>query len=198
MRWSSVVRRVLASVAVLAAASCAAGSPERPDPTSAAPTIVAPVQRDPVEFSFATLDGELVTSAALRDRLTLVLLGASFDEPSQTEALIVRELCERWVPRINGLLVVVEPAENRPMVEAFASALAAPFPVVLADATTRAGRGPFGALPGVPVLVLLDREGREIWRHVGLVPPETIQAALRAADVQAGRAPAGAASAAPP
>jgi hypothetical protein len=130
-------------------------------------------------FAFPTLDGTVVSSASLRGRLTVIGLVTSYDDPSQTQALILRALARDHAPRINVLLVMLEPDEARPVIDAFVHALDAPFPVVLGDADAMAGRRPFPGLREVPSVVVLDAEGRERWRHVGQVDEQGIDRVLR-------------------
>jgi hypothetical protein len=59
--------------------------------------------------------------------------------------------------------------------------LSLPFPIVMADYATQRGGGPFGSVTRVPLLVVLDREGREVSRHQGSLEPQQIEEALRQA-----------------
>jgi hypothetical protein len=152
-----------------------------PAEAPAAPVLAAPAaEPGPVRsFSFPTLDGTVVSSESLRGRLTVIGLLASYDDPSQSQALILRALARDHAPRVNVLLVMLEREEARPMIEAFAHALAAPFPVVLGDADAMAGRAPFPGLREIPSLVVLDAAGRELWRHVGQLDEQRLDGVLR-------------------
>ena len=83
-------------------------------------------------------------------------------------------------------VLVLEASENPPLLEAFAQTMALEYPVALADAATIAGQGPFAGLHHVPSVVLLDRQGREAWRHLGLADEAMMEAALREAEARAG------------
>lgn len=131
-------------------------------------------------FAFEALDGSVVTSASLRGRMTYVALAASYDTASHAQVLFLRSVVRRHVPRINALLLVLEPAHHRPMVEAFAGALELSFPVAMAEPEGFADRGPFPGLHHVPSVVLLDRDGREVWRRIGLTKREQLEQALQA------------------
>ncbi|MBI4704709.1 MAG: TlpA family protein disulfide reductase [Deltaproteobacteria bacterium] len=168
----SVLRGVLAA-AVLGA--CGAPPPRAP----AAPATAAPARSEPVSFAYATLDGRRATSASLRGRLTLVTLLATYDLASQAQARFVKAVALRHVPRINAFALVLEPEPNRPLVEAFVAALDLPFAVAMGDEAAIAGRAPFPGLHHVPSVVLLDREGREVWRAVGLADEQILHEALR-------------------
>ena len=53
---------------------------------------------------------------------------------------------------------------------------------VIADAATIVGEGPFAGLHHVPSVVILDKEGREAWRHVGFVDQARLEAAVKAVE----------------
>ncbi|MCC6521204.1 MAG: TlpA family protein disulfide reductase [Polyangiaceae bacterium] len=129
-------------------------------------------------FAYPALDGSVASSAALAGRMTLVVLGSESDPASTAQARFVIDLFHGHSPRVNALLLLLDPAENLPLVRAFADFLAAPFPVALADADTIAGAGPFPGLHHVPSVLLLDRQGREVWRHVGLAERAELERAL--------------------
>lgn len=168
------VRRGVSALVVLTLSGCVTvpAPPEEPPP--------APVPAGiPVSFEFARLDGGVLRSAELLGRPTVVLFAATYDTPSQAAARIAAAVVRRHRPRVNGLAIVLEPPENRPIAEAFAAALDLPFPAVSADPKTLSAEGSFPGIRHVPSIVLLDREGREVWRRVGLANVEVLEAALR-------------------
>jgi len=65
------------------------------------------------------------------------------------------------------------------MVEAFVSALHIEYPVAFAGAATIVGKGPFEGLHSIPSVIVLDPEGREVWRHLGLVDDVQLKIELR-------------------
>ena len=80
--------------------------------------------------------------------------------------------------QINYVMVALQEAKDRELVEVFAQGLTVTFPVALADQEVIQGGGPFGALRAVPTTVILDRAARMVWRHVGLARPEEIREGL--------------------
>lgn len=140
----------------------------------AASTDEGPVRR----FAYETLDGRVVTSQRYRGRMTVVAMVATYDTASQAQTRFLETVYRRHAPRINALLLVLEPPEHRPLVEAYQSSLALSYDVALADAETIAGEGAFAGLHHVPSIVLLDREGREVWRNLGLVEVEALHAVI--------------------
>ena len=133
-------------------------------------------------FSFQTLDGRPVSSGDYRGRMTIIVLGATYDTPSQAQARFVNAVVLHHAPRVNALLLILEPTENLPLAQAFADSLDLRYDVAMADAATIAGKGAFPGLHHVPSVVVLDREGREVWRKLGLINDKAIRAALRSAE----------------
>jgi hypothetical protein len=129
-------------------------------------------------FAFPALDGRAVSSQALRGRVSVIVLATTYDDASLAQVRFLRSVFRRHVPRINAAVLVLEPERNRPMVEAFASSLELRFPVAMADQATIAGHGPFPGLHHVPSVVVLDGEGREVWRRIGLTTRRELEEAL--------------------
>jgi hypothetical protein len=143
------------------------------------PSLVKSPSGAPVAFRFEGVAGQpAVASVELRGRSTLVALIASHDASSQAQLKALGIVLRQHVPRINALAVALEPRQNRPLLEALVTTLAPPFAVVQADDETIAGRGPWKGLHHVPSVVLLDAEGRERWRHIGLADPQVMERAL--------------------
>jgi hypothetical protein len=142
-----------------------------------------------VSFSYEALDGKPLSTETVAGRVTLIGFIATYDNFSQAEARFLLNLGRRHTPRINVAFVVLEAKENRPLVEAFVAALGITDPVALADADTIAGQGPFVGLHHVPSVVILDRRGREAWRHIGMVEEPEIERALRAVEQSQGTSP---------
>ncbi len=136
----------------------------------------------PVRFAFETLEGKPLTGESLRGRISVIGFLTTYDFYSQAEARFLSSIARRHAPRVNVAALILEASENRTLVEAFTAALKLPYPVAMADEATIAGEGPFAGLHNVPSIVILDREGREVYRHVGLVNEAAIEAAIRAVE----------------
>ena len=149
---------------------------EREEPRR--PSGPAPERR----FAFTTLDGKLVTHKTFRGRMTVIALVTTYDTASQAQTSFITSVAHRHTPRTNALLLVLEPATHLPLVEAYASSLGVDYPVALADEATVAGEGAFDGLHTVPSVVILDRDGREVWRKVGLVDAKELSNVLHGFD----------------
>lgn len=148
--------------------------PEAPEADVALPPL-GPVR----SFAYETLDGRELSTASLAGRISVIGFVTTYDMASQAEARFLAGLFREHVPRINVALLVLEAGENRPLIEAYAAALKLPYPVAIADAPTIAGEGPFAGLHHVPSVVILDAEGREVFRYVGLITQEALHEVLR-------------------
>lgn len=167
---------------LLLAAVVACGGAQTNEPVfgvaSEAPSSSGPQRR----FAFTTLDGRRVSQRTYAGRMTVIAFVATYDTASQAQARFVNELYAKHTPRVNALLLVLEPPQNAPLVDAFVQSLDLRYDVAMADAATIAGEGPFTGLHHVPSVVLLDREGREVWRNLGVIDEEHLSEAVRAHD----------------
>ncbi len=171
---------------ILGALAFALGCSAAPEAPPEAP-VARPLSARAVSFSYRTLRGDELSNGTLRGRVSVIAFIATYDTASQAEAQFLMGALRKHTPRINVATVVLEPEENRPLVEVFVGAFDIQGPVAMADAETRAGRGPFAGLHHVPSLVFLDKQGREVYRHIGLLGPDDLERALIA--VERGEAP---------
>jgi hypothetical protein len=152
---------------------------EGPEPeTPKAVTAVA--TGAPIHFSYPTLDGQILSTSTLAGRYSVLAFITTYDHFSHAQARFLTSVVNKHVPRINAGVIVLEPQQNRVLVEAFTKVVAPPYPVAMADEATIRGEGPFQDLHEVPSVVILDPRGREVWRHKGLASNDMIEAALNA------------------
>ncbi|NUQ75095.1 MAG: TlpA family protein disulfide reductase [Polyangiaceae bacterium] len=169
-------RGALFTLIALASLGCGSSEPAVKTP----PVPAAPKARGaPVAFELATIDNKPLSTATLAGRFSVIAFLATYDMASQAQARFIAELVRSHKPRINAAAIILELPENKPMVEAFVAALEPPYPVAMADRLTLAGEGPFRGLHHVPSVVILDREGREAFRRIGLTEVSTLEEVLR-------------------
>ncbi len=142
--------------------SCSSG------PTTAAQS---PQGKAPVEFSFASVGGEPITDESFRGRVTVILFATTFDLPSQAQAKRLEDIFRTRAPRINALLVILEAPRYVDLARSYRRVLGLHYPVAMADAETRSGRGPFGDVRAVPSWVILDARGRVTFAGSGELEP---------------------------
>jgi thiol-disulfide isomerase/thioredoxin len=136
--------------------------------------------RAPVDFSFDSLDERPVSSEATRGKPTVIAFVSTGSLPAQAQVDFLVVMSKNDGDRVNYAVVALERRENRELVEIYRKSLGITFPVALADETTTAGGGAFGDVTAVPVTVILDRNGRIVWRVAGRVVKATeMREALR-------------------
>ena len=134
----------------------------------------------PLHFRFELADGKgVLAPEPWRGRPTVVVFLTTYDLASQAQARFLSGIARRHGPTLHAAAVMLEPADNRPLVVAFRDALRLDYPVAMGDATVIAGEGPFGDVHAVPSTVVLDSEGRLVWRRVGLSKEDEIENVLR-------------------
>lgn len=121
-----------------------------------------------MDFAFGTLDGGAVTGEGTRGRVTLLLFVTTFDLPSQAAAKRLTEFVRTYVPKVNAAAIVLEAAENAVLVDVFQKSIGLSFPVALADSVELRASETFSDISGVPTLIVLDPQGRLVYRGVGL------------------------------
>jgi hypothetical protein len=168
------LRNLAGTGLILAATACAA-----PREASAVTQVGAPLSA-PVHFAYPTVDGRgMLATGTLAGRTSVLAFVATYDMASQAQARFLGIVQHRREPRVNVAAIVLEPLENRPLILAFRDALRLDYPMAIGDAELIAGGGPFGDVHGVPTVLVLDAEGRIIWKHVGLAKDAEIDEALR-------------------
>lgn len=159
----------------LALAACSA-----PAAPAAAPARAPARARGPaVDFSYESLDDRPVSREALRGRAAIVAFLTTYGDPSLLQARFLKKVFREHAPRINAAAIFLGPPENRPLVRVFVGTADLPFPCAMGDAETTAGRGPFRDIDTVPSVLVLDHEGREVWRKVGVASADELNQALR-------------------
>ncbi|MFT3769231.1 MAG: TlpA disulfide reductase family protein [Minicystis sp.] len=156
-----------------AAAGC--GGKDHKPPQPAAPEARGPVLR----FSFEGVDGRPISTEAFANRISVIAFLTTYDVHSQVVARFLASLAQHHSPRINAAALMLEAPENRPLIEAFVTSMGLHYPVAMADAATIAGEGPFAGLHHVPSVVILDRQGREAYRHVGFMDEAAMEGAVK-------------------
>jgi hypothetical protein len=112
-------------------------------------------------------DGNVKGIADVLGRETVLLYLTTYDAVSLAACRRLLDIWHSREPRINVLLIALEPPQNAPLVAVFRDSLGGDVPVVLADQETLEGRGALGDMRAVPGVILLDRDGRVIFRGFG-------------------------------
>lgn len=169
----------LALAGLLACASC--GPKEEIGPpvgVSDKPGAPAPTDR-PVAYVFDSLDARSVSSDAMRGKPTVIAFVTTGDLVGQAQVDFLVAMAKNDREKVSYALVALHPRREIVLVDTYVKTLNVEFPVALADAAATSDKGPFGEIPAVPTVVVLDRLGRIVWKHTGLAKPDELRARMR-------------------
>jgi len=170
----------MGAVGVLA--TCVAACATTPQAGAVAPPVgSSSVALHPaLSFDFESLDDRAVSSASTRGKVTVLTFVTTGSLMAQAQVDFLVAMAKHDADTVNYVAVALEERRDRELVELYGKTLGVKFPVALADASTRAGAGPFGDVTSVPVTVVLDRAGRVVLRAQGRVAKsDEIRAAMR-------------------
>lgn len=176
MAWCNRMRHVSTLVGALVCLGM--GCTPTVDQTEVESPKTAVATGSPITFAYTTLDGQTLSTSTVAGRYTVLAFITTYDHFSHAQARFLSTVVNKHVPRINAGLIVLEPPQNKILVEAFVKVIAPPYPVAMADDATIRGEGPFQDMHEVPSILILDQLGREVWRHKGLATNDAIDAAL--------------------
>ena len=167
---------VAAALSVSGVGACGSKEPQTPVGVSDKPGPSAPTT--PVSYVFDSLDERPVSSSVMRGKPTILVFVVTGDILGQAQVDFLVAMSKNDGEKVNYGLVAIHPRREIVLVDAYISTLNVKFPVALADAGVTSALGPFGEIPAVPTLVVLDRDGKIAWKHTGLSKPDEIRAHL--------------------
>lgn len=133
--------------------------------------------RPPVALQLRTAAGDPLPLAALRGAPVLLLLFATYDSASQLLWLPLATAA-RDHPGLQVLGIALQP-DAETLLPMYAQSLGLSHPLASdpAQAILR-GQSDLGSIEGIPQLVLLDADGREVTRLHGPQPPDAVRSWL--------------------
>ncbi len=129
-------------------------------------------------FVFDSLDARAVSSEALRGKPTVLTFMTTYDPISQLQVNQLLEVASQ-TSDVQFVLVALQDASARELVEIYRDTMNVKFPVAMGDAATVAGGGVLGDVHQVPTTIILARDGRVAWRHAGAVRSDELRARLK-------------------
>ena len=117
------------------------------------------------EVRLTTLDGETISTSALRGKVVLVNFWATWCPDCLREMPKMVETYRKYAPHGYEMLAVAVQSDDAAQVAAFARQRALPFRVGR-DGTGAIARR-FGEIRITPQSILIDRDGRIVQRYVG-------------------------------
>jgi hypothetical protein len=139
---------------------------------------VRPEGSAPIEFKLDSLDAREVSTASIAGKPTVIAFITTWDLSSQAQIDYIVPMAKRDGEQVNYVMVALQEAKERELVEVYVHHFGIAFPAAMADPELIVGAGPFGSLQAVPTTVILDRSARMVWRHTGIARPEEIRQGL--------------------
>jgi thiol-disulfide isomerase/thioredoxin len=170
--------RALATVfLVVLTAACQDAGESVPEKPSAAAIPPEPAGTDPVTlrfykapaaaapFTVTTLDGRRISSAELAGKVTLINFWATWCGPCKAEIPDLVALQEKYRDQLI-ILGISEDEDTPDVVKRFADEHKINYPVAMANEEVRKA---FPGVAALPTSFFLDREGRIVQKHIGLL-----------------------------
>ena len=139
-----------------------------------------PLSDKPTTYAFDPLDDERpVNSEAHRGKPVVMAFVTTGDLQSQAQVGFLNAMAKNDADKVNYALVAIHPRKEIILVDTYRKATGVEFPVALADGAAMSAAGPFGEIPAVPTVVVLDRFGKLVWKHTGLAKADEIRAHVK-------------------
>ena len=150
----------LATVLLLALASCATESP----PVPQVPTDV------PLELTLPAARGNPIDIAALRGNVVVLDVMATWSVASQAEVPMYQRLLATYGERGLRIVSVAMDSKTPQLVTTWIDTLGITWPMALATADVLEGRSTLGRIPEIPRTIVLDRKGYVRFDRSGTIP----------------------------
>jgi hypothetical protein len=171
------------AAAVCALAFLVACGPKQPDGpavgVSTKDDTQLPALRTVTHYEFDSIDERPVSSVANQGKPTVLVFVTTGDIVGQAQVSFLVHMAKNDADRVNYAAVALHPRKEIVLVDSYRQTLGIEFPVALGDSSATNPGGPFGAIPAVPTIVILDRAGRIVWKHTGLAKNEEIRGHMR-------------------
>ena len=131
-------------------------------------------QQEPTfpSFKLETIDGPAFDSARLNGNVVLINFWTTWCAPCRVEIPWFTELKETYADSGFEIVGVALDPENRDAILRMQRELEINYPLVLSDLKIEEQAG---GILGVPTTFLIDRDGRVVSKHIGLVGKETLR-----------------------
>jgi len=130
---------------------------------------------DPIDYALPhALTGAPYSFADQRGHPVVIFFFATWCVLCQAMEPAVAEAAHRGRAEGIEVVAVALDLEGRKMVAPYVQALQPPYPVLAGGKAVASGRSPFGHIPRLPAVLVLDSTGRPAWSFSGLADADFI------------------------
>lgn len=173
-------RRIALLVGLVASAACGPKPGNGPAVgTSTKEGAPLPPTDKPVFYAFDPVDERKVSSEVNRGKPSVIVFVTTGDIVGQAQVSYLVHMSKNDGDHVNYAVVALHPRKEIVLVDAYRKTLGVDFPVALGDHAVASASGPFGEIPAVPTTIILDRDGRIVWKHTGLAKNEELRGHMR-------------------
>jgi hypothetical protein len=133
-----------------------------------------PTPEAKAQFAFDSLDARPVSSESIKGKVAVLVFVTTYDWASQAEVDFVVPIAKHDDPKVTFALVALQSRSDRELVEHYCETLNVTFPTALADVPSASAAG-FGEVRSVPTLIVVDANGKMVFRKEGIVKGDEIR-----------------------
>jgi thiol-disulfide isomerase/thioredoxin len=127
-------------------------------------------------FLVADLNGNTISTVALKGKVIIVNFWASWCPPCREEIPELVDLQNKYKDQVQIIGVSMDEDASPAEVNAFAAKAGINYPVVMGKDIA----GEYGGVPALPTSFVVNKDGGVVQKHVGILQPEEIEAEVRA------------------
>jgi peroxiredoxin len=170
---SSIATAMAVTACLFTTAACGGGGTD-----AATPSAEKRVGNPAADFTLTTKDGGKVTLSSLKNKVVLVDFWATWCEPCKVEIPAFVDFQEKYGK--NGLQMVGISIDDTPgQLEPYVKGMKMNYPVLVGKDRDDV-QDAFGPLVGIPVTVVISRDGKVCASHAGLTGKDAFEREIKA------------------
>ena len=131
-----------------------------------------------LKFSFKDVDGKKVSLSQFKGKVILLDFWATWCIPCKAEIPGFIELQKKYAAQ--GLQIVgISVDDSQAMAKKYAVEMKMNYPVLLAEGKEDILKA-YDPIPSIPVSIIIDRDGRIVWRHLGIAAMDVFEKEIAA------------------
>ena len=131
-----------------------------------------------LKFSFKDVDGKKVSLSQFKGKVILLDFWATWCIPCKAEIPGFIELQKKYAAQ--GLQIVgISVDDSQAVAKKYAVEMKMNYPVLLAEGKEDILKA-YDPIPSIPVSIIIDRDGRIVWRHLGIAAMDVFEKEIAA------------------